>query len=103
MLQAEAAAGVREPAAGRSSTPSSRTPSVVVPDLILAESARSFLGLGVRVPTPSWGNMLDEAQRFYRTNWINFFIPGLTIYLTSLYFYLVGIGLRDVLDPRLHD
>ncbi len=77
--------------------------SLAVPALILAESGLSFLGLGVRVPTPSWGNMLEEAARFYRTNWTNVFFPGLIIYLASLALYLVGIALRDALDPKLGD
>jgi peptide/nickel transport system permease protein len=77
--------------------------SLAVPGLILAESGLSFLGLGVRVPTPSWGNMLEEAARFYRTNWTNVFFPGLVIYLASLALYLVGIALRDALDPKLGD
>jgi peptide/nickel transport system permease protein len=77
--------------------------SLAVPDLILTEAALSFIGLGVRGPTPSWGNMLDEATRFYRTAWTNVFIRGLMIYLTSLTMYLVGTGLRDALDPRLSD
>ena len=77
--------------------------SLAVPGLILAESGLSFLGLGVRVPTPSWGNMLEEAARFYRTNWTNVFFPGLIIYLSSLALYLVGIALRDALDPKLGD
>jgi peptide/nickel transport system permease protein len=77
--------------------------SLAVPSLILAESGLSFLGLGVRVPTPSWGNMLEEAARFYRTNWTNVFFPGLIIYLASLALYLVGIALRDALDPKLGD
>jgi peptide/nickel transport system permease protein len=77
--------------------------SLAVPGLILAESGLSFLGLGVRVPTPSWGNMLEEAARFYRTNWTNVFFPGLIIYLASLALYLVGIALRDALDPKLSD
>ncbi|HKG24238.1 MAG TPA: ABC transporter permease [Thermomicrobiales bacterium] len=77
--------------------------SLTVPLVILTEAALSFLGLGVQVPTPSWGNMLDEAQRFYRQQWLNVFIPGLMIYLSALSLYLVGIGLRDALDPRLSD
>lgn len=77
--------------------------SLTIPGVILIEAIVSFLGLGVQVPTPSWGNMLNEAARFYRTNWTNVFIPGLMIYLTSLSLYLVGIGLRDALDPRLSD
>jgi ABC-type antimicrobial peptide transport system permease subunit len=63
----------------------------------------SSLGLGVRAPTPSWGNLLEEAARFYRTNWTNVFFPDLIIYLASLALYLVGIGLRDMLDPKLGD
>ncbi len=77
--------------------------SLTVPSVILTEAALSFLGLGVQVPTPSWGNMLDEAQRFYRQQWQNVFIPGLMIYISALCLYLVGIGLRDALDPRLSD
>jgi peptide/nickel transport system permease protein len=77
--------------------------SLTIPSVILAEAALSFLGLGVQVPTPSWGNMLDEAQRFYRQQWQNVFIPGLMIYISALCLYLVGIGLRDALDPRLTD
>jgi ABC-type dipeptide/oligopeptide/nickel transport system permease subunit len=75
--------------------------SLAVPGAILTEALISFLGLGIQVPTPSWGNMLDEAARFYRTDWTNVFLPGLMIYLTSLALYLIGIGLRDALDPRI--
>ncbi len=75
--------------------------SLAIPGAILTEAIISFLGLGIQVPTPSWGNMLDEAARFYRTNWSNVFFPGLMIYLTSLALYLIGIGLRDAMDPRL--
>ncbi len=77
--------------------------SLAVPGAILTEALISFLGLGIQVPTPSWGNMLDEASRFYRTDWTNVFFPGLMIYITSLALYLVGIGLRDALDPRLQE
>jgi peptide/nickel transport system permease protein len=74
--------------------------SLTVPSLIIAETSLSFLGVGVQVPTPSWGNMLDEAYRFYRTNWTNVFIPGFIVFAASLALYLVGDGLRDALDPR---
>jgi ABC-type dipeptide/oligopeptide/nickel transport system permease subunit len=77
--------------------------SQVIPGFILTEAALSFLGLGVRVPTPSWGNMLAEAQPLFRTNWTNVFIPGFMIFLTSLTINLAGNGLRDALDPRLKD
>lgn len=75
--------------------------SLVIPGFILTEAVLSFVGLGVRIPTPSWGNMLQEAQQFYRQNWTNVFFPGFMIYITVLSINLVGNGLRDALDPRL--
>jgi len=77
--------------------------SIVIPGLILAEAGLSFLGLGVRVPTPSWGNMLQEASETYRQSWTNVFFPGAAIYITVLAINLVGDGLRDALDPRARD
>jgi peptide/nickel transport system permease protein len=64
------------------------------------EAGLSFLGMGVTIPTPSWGNMLQEASRLYRQSWTGVFIPGLMIYLTTLAVYLVGSGLHDAVDPR---
>lgn len=74
--------------------------SLTVPALIIAETSLSFLGVGVQVPTPSWGNMLDDGYRFYRTNPTNVIIPGFVVFVTSLSLYLVGDGLRDAFDPR---
>jgi peptide/nickel transport system permease protein len=67
---------------------------------IIAEAALSFLGLGQQPPAPSWGSMLNSAQRFL-TNapWMAVW-PGLAIFLTVLSFNLVGDGLRDALDPK---
>jgi peptide/nickel transport system permease protein len=67
---------------------------------IIAEAALSFLGLGQQPPAPSWGSMLNAAQRFL-TNapWMAIW-PGLAIFLVVLSFNLVGDGLRDALDPR---
>jgi peptide/nickel transport system permease protein len=76
--------------------------SLVIPGLILTEAALSFLGLGIRVPVPSWGNMLENAKDYYTKSWSNVFIPGFMIYITALAIYLVGSGLRDALDPRLN-
>lgn len=76
--------------------------SLVVPNLILYEAALSYLGVGVRVPTPSWGNMLQDAKQYFRADWQLIFIPGFTIYITVLSINLVGTGLRDALDPRLN-
>ncbi len=76
--------------------------SIVIPGLILTEASLSYLGLGVRVPTPSWGNMLQDAKQYVRLEWTLVFIPGFAIYITVLCLYLVGNGLRDALDPRLN-
>ena len=67
---------------------------------IIAEAALSFLGLGQQPPAPSWGSMLNAAQRFL-TNapWMALW-PGLAIFLVVLSLNLVGDGLRDALDPR---
>ncbi len=68
---------------------------------ILAEASLSFLGVGVRPPTPTWGRMLSESFGFiYVQPWLSFF-PGLAIFLLTLSFNLLGDGLRDALDPRL--
>jgi len=67
---------------------------------IIAEASLSFLGLGQQPPAPSWGSMLNSAQRFLSTApWMAVW-PGLAIFLTVLSFNLVGDGLRDALDPR---
>jgi peptide/nickel transport system permease protein len=67
---------------------------------IIAEASLSFLGLGQQPPAPSWGSMLNTAQRFL-TNapWMAVW-PGLAIFLAVLSFNLVGDALRDALDPR---
>ncbi len=67
---------------------------------IIAEAALSFLGLGQQPPAPSWGSMLNAAQRFLvNAPWMAIW-PGLAIFLTVLSFNLVGDGIRDALDPR---
>jgi peptide/nickel transport system permease protein len=77
--------------------------SLAIPSLILLEAALSYLGFGVRVPVPSWGNMLNGAQKYYAQSWTNVFIPGFAIWLTVLSINLIGNGVRDALDPRLKD
>src|SRR6266478_3335460 len=67
---------------------------------VMAEAALSFLGLGQQPPAPSWGGMLNSAQRFLVNEpWMAVW-PGLAIFLTVLSFNLVGDGLRAALDPR---
>jgi ABC-type dipeptide/oligopeptide/nickel transport system permease subunit len=77
--------------------------SLALPAYILTEATLSYLGFGVRIPVPSWGNMLNEAKDFYATSWTYVFFPGFAIYLASLAFNLLGNGLRDALDPRLNE
>ena len=66
---------------------------------VLLEATLSFLGVGVRPPTPSWGGIIYESQSYFLdAPWLVFF-PGAAIMLLSLSFNLVGDALRDVLDP----
>ncbi|TVP46999.1 MAG: ABC transporter permease [Halomonas sp.] len=72
-----------------------------VASAILAESYISFLGFGVQPPTPSWGNMLQDAQGYLRSApWLAI-IPGIAITLAVTSFNFIGDGLRDALDPRM--
>ena len=68
--------------------------------VIIAESALSFLGLGVQPPTITWGLMLAEGRDYLATAWWLATFPGLAITLTVLGVILLGDWLRDVLDPR---
>ena len=75
--------------------------SLNVGQIILAESALSFLGLGVHPPIPSWGNMLTNSQTyFFHSIWLVVF-PGAAIFLTVLVTNLFGNAVRDAFDPRL--
>ncbi len=74
--------------------------TLTIATAIIAEAALSFLGLGQQPPAPSWGSMLNSAQRFLSSApWMAVF-PGLAIFITVLSFNLLGDGLRDALDPR---
>jgi peptide/nickel transport system permease protein len=85
--------------------PNCLTPLVVVASLaagtaITAESALSFLGLGIQPPMSSWGTMLADGQKYlFNAPWMATF-PGIAITLTVLAYNLVGDGLRDILDPK---
>jgi peptide/nickel transport system permease protein len=67
---------------------------------ILVESALSFLGIGVPAELVTWGSILHEASTTTFAWWLAVF-PGFAIFITVLAYYLVGEGLREVLDPRL--
>lgn len=70
---------------------------------ILIESALSFLGLGVQIPTPSWGNILTAGKNYIDYAWWLTVFPGMAILLTVLSFNLLGEGLREMLDPKLRE
>jgi peptide/nickel transport system permease protein len=67
---------------------------------ILAGSALSFIGLGIKPPTPEWGTMLSVGRNFVRLAWWMSVFPGLAITVSVLAFNLLGDGLRDTLDPH---
>jgi peptide/nickel transport system permease protein len=73
--------------------------TLLIPTNILFEAALSFLGVGIRPPTASWGGMLSDAVTFYTMPHFMLW-PGLAIFVTVLAFNLFGDGLRDALDPR---
>ena len=74
--------------------------TLAIAEAIIAEASLSFLGLGQQPPSPSWGSMLNGAQRFLgQAPWMAVY-PGLAIFLVVLAFNLLGDGLRDALDPR---
>ena len=68
---------------------------------ILLEAALSFLGLGVRPPQPSWGNMLASGRNYLQSGWWVATFPGIAITLTVIAINLIGDWLRDELDPML--
>jgi len=85
--------------------PNAIAPMIVVASLsmggaVLAEAGLSFLGVGVRPPTPTWGAMLkDSFALIYQAPWLMSF-PGAAIFILILSLNLLGDGLRDILDPR---
>jgi peptide/nickel transport system permease protein len=76
------------------------TAAFTVAAAITAEATLSFLGLGVRPPTPTWGGLLFEAKSHVDRAWWLVVFPGLALFLAVLACNLVGEGLRDWLDPR---
>src|SRR6202000_845005 len=69
---------------------------------ILNAAGLSFIGLGVKPPTPEWGIMVAEGARFISTGrWWLVAFPGLALMMAVLFFNLLGDGMRDILDPRM--
>jgi peptide/nickel transport system permease protein len=74
--------------------------SLQIPSNILIEAALSFLGVGIRPPTASWGQMIASATPIFNTAWWYMVFPGAALLITVLAFNLLGDGLRDALNPR---
>lgn len=74
--------------------------TLLIPTNILFEAALSYLGVGVRPPTATWGGMLSDATSYYAVDPVFMLVPGIAIFVTVLAFNLFGDGLRDALDPR---
>lgn len=75
--------------------------TLMLGNLILAESGLSFLGIGIKPPGAAWGSMVADGYQYLLMNPILSFAPGLAIMLVVFAFNMVGDGLRDALDPRL--
>jgi len=76
--------------------------TLMMATMIITESALSFIGFGIPQPTPTWGNMITEANslRMLQNNWESWLPPGLAILLTVLAINFIGDGLRDAFDPK---
>jgi peptide/nickel transport system permease protein len=74
--------------------------SLLIPQNILIEAALSFLGIGIRPPNASWGQMIAAATPIFNTAWWYMAFPGVALLLTVLAFNLLGDGLQDALNPR---
>lgn len=74
--------------------------TLLIGNIILAESALSFIGLGIQPPTPSWGNMIAEGREVLTQAWWISVFPGTALALTAVGFNLLGDGVRDFFDPR---
>jgi ABC-type dipeptide/oligopeptide/nickel transport system permease subunit len=74
--------------------------TLLIPNAVVFEATLSFLGLGITAPTPSWGNILAEAQNYYTVAWWYVVFPAAALLITTLAFNLLGDGIRDAMDPR---
>jgi peptide/nickel transport system permease protein len=75
--------------------------SLAVGQIILVEAALSYLGLGIQPPTPSWGNMLSNAQQYFYHSVYLVIFPGVCLFATVLAANIFGNAVRDAFDPRL--
>lgn len=77
--------------------------SLGIAGVILSESILSFLGLGIQIPTPSWGTMVNSSRGYITSAWWYAIFPGLVIMMTVLGFNFLGDGLRDALQPNQYN
>ena len=77
--------------------------TAAIPGAIFTEAYLSFIGLGIKSPMTSWGQLAQTGSSLYRLYPYQLFIPGVLISVTILAFYLFGNSLRDALDPHLRD
>jgi peptide/nickel transport system permease protein len=88
--------------------PNVLTPAIIIATFgiasaIIGEATLSFLGVGIRPPTPTWGNMLADGRAYVASAWWLATFPGLAILITVLSINMIGDWIRDVLDPRLRN
>lgn len=76
--------------------------TLLMPAYVSAEAALSYLGVGIKPPAPTLGNVLTDSVQYYQADFAYFLIPGVAIALIVVCFNLVGEGLRDALDPKHH-
>lgn len=76
--------------------------TVILPEILMQESALSFLGLGIQPPLVSLGSMVGAGRDYIMTEWWISMLPGIVIFLLSLSISLIGDYLRDAFDPTLH-
>lgn len=74
--------------------------ALLVPTNMISEAGLSFLGVGVRPPTPSWGQMLSAGTTWFRPDVMYVLVPGGALFLTLMAFTLLADGVRRILDPR---
>jgi microcin C transport system permease protein len=72
----------------------------IIASHILGLASLDYLGFGLRPPTPSWGELLNQAQKNFTTAWWLAVFPGLALFISLVLFALVGDGVRNAFDPK---
>ena len=87
-------------AAEECENPQRDLPVGIIATLIVAEGSLSFLGIGLKQPNPTWGNMISDSLPYYNVAWWFVAAPGVGLLLMTLAFNLLGDAVRDALDPN---